>query len=413
MTRYAINVRQLTHSLSDALDLVGITHIHHGKRVAFMAAECGKRLGWAPAWLDTLYEAAILHDVGVSKTFVHSRLTQLAWDEEQSHCQAGAKLLLGCPPLAHLAEIVRHHHTHWNQLKTLGLSEAEKLAANCIYLVDRVDILTLASLRDQSNILLGREGTRQKVAGLGGDWFHPELVNAFLDISRSEAFWFSLESEHVNGYAGTWIAREQVRDVAFADLRALVHLFSVVIDAKSHFTREHSDGVARLARHLGEAFSLPERHCEELELAGLLHDLGKLRVPDELLEKSSRLTPAEFATIQRHSFDTYSILKAVDGLDQVALWASQHHERADGSGYPYHLSKAELTLEARIVGVADVFQALAQRRPYREPMALPEILAELRAQADAGRLDAQVVARVESAPERCWQVATQAPVSPV
>lgn len=407
MSTFNVNLHETIYSLSDALDMVGVTHIHHGKRVAYIAAECGKYLGWQGERLDDLFQAAILHDCGVSTTRVHARLLQFEWEHENNHCTLGARLLENTPLLRHLADPVRYHHTHWLKLKETDLPEATQLAANCIFMADRVDVLTLAALVDQSNVLLGRETIRQKILEKSGDWFCPELVDAFIRVSKSEAFWFSLESEHVNGYTSTWIAHDQTRTMAFSELRSLVHLFSYIVDAKSPFTREHSDGVARLSRFIGQQFGLAEESCEMLELAGLLHDIGKLRVPDDLLEKPGKLTPDEYATVQRHSFDTYAILRNIKGLEKITQWAAQHHERVDGSGYPYHVGEDRISLEARIVAVADVFQALAQNRPYRGPLSPEAILAILQRQRDEGHLDGAVVACVEQHLHACWRAAVE------
>ena len=407
MSTFNINLHEVCYSLSDAFDLVGVTHIHHGKRVAYMAAECGKHLGWDGDHLDSLFQAGILHDCGVSKTVVHSRLAQLEWENEKDHCEIGADLLLSSSILSKLSDIVRHHHTHWSVLKDLDLPLDVKLSANCIYMVDRVDVLTLAAMKDQSNILLGREETQHKIFDRKGTWFCPELVDAFLDVSRSEAFWFRLENQFVNGYAATWISHDVYRDVEFRELRELVHIFSVVVDAKSPFTCEHSEGVANLSRLLGELFHLTRKTCEMLELAGLLHDIGKLRVPDELLDKTDKLTSDEFLSIQRHSFDTFDILKNIQGMQEIALWAGQHHERVDGSGYPYRSGHEGISLEARIIAVADIFQALAQKRPYRGPLPPDEIIKILNEQVADGQLDQRVVTCVENNLQVCWKAATE------
>lgn len=107
-------------------------------------------------------------------------------------------------------------------------------------MVDRADILTLEELIDESNILLGRENIRQKIVSKKGDWFNPELVDAFMSVSESEAFWFNLESEHVNGYTSTWKSHSQNQEMEFSELRSLVQIFSCIVDAKSPFTKEHS-----------------------------------------------------------------------------------------------------------------------------------------------------------------------------
>ncbi len=407
MSLFQINLHEAIYSLSDALDLVGVTHIHHGKRVAFMAAEVGKFLQWPKAQLDDLFQAAILHDCGVSKTAVHAKLAQLEWELEGEHCQIGAALLGSCALLRPLAPLVRHHHTHWASLNDLDLSATHKLCANCIYMVDRVDILTLKYVTSGIDILLGKDEIRQQIAQRRGDWFCSELVDAFMELSESEAFWFMLESDHVSGYVATWLAETTKQDMAFEDLSSLMHIFSSIVDAKSAFTREHSDGVACLARYLGETLNESEESCDMLELAGLLHDIGKLRVPDELLEKPGPLTAVEKRTMSRHSFDTYNILCNIKGLEKVALWAAQHHERVNGTGYPYHNRAAGLSRQARIIAVADVFQALAQRRPYRDAMAPTDIMTTLQEQVNNGRLDAQVVACVSANLQSCWRAAMQ------
>ena len=408
MSRYNVNLHEAVYSLSDALDLVGVTHIHHGKRVAYMATECGKQLGWKGSRLDELFQAAILHDSGVSRTRVHAKLTQLAWEDEADHCRLGAELLAGSPLLKHLSDTVLHHHTHWNELKDLELPLEVKLRANCIYMVDRVDVLALGYQIGGEDILLGKDEIRQKIFERRDDWFCPELVDAFMEISNSEAFWFTLESDHVNGYLATWLSHFPEQSMEFHELRSLVHVFSCIVDAKSPFTKQHSDGVAHLARYIGGLFRLPEETCEMLELVGLLHDIGKLRVPDNLLEKPGKLNEAEIVIMRRHSFDTYSILKNIRGLEQISLWALQHHERMDGTGYPFQSKGADLSLEARIVAVADVFQALAQYRPYRSALEQTVILDILKQQADSGKLDRKIVAAVEANLHECWRVATQA-----
>lgn len=405
MSTYNVNLHEAIYSLSDALDLVGVTHIHHGKRVAYMAAECGKHLGWNGPRLDDLFQAAILHDSGVSKTTVHAKLAQLAWEHEADHCKLGAGLLASSPLLKHLSDTVLHHHTHWSVLKDLDLPLEVKLRANCIYMVDRVDVLALAYEIDEKDILLGKDEIRQKIFERRGDWFCSELVDAFMEVSSSEAFWFTLESDSVNSYLATWLSHFPERTMEFHELRSLVHVFSCIVDAKSPFTKLHSDGVANLARYIGGLFQLPEETCEMLELVGLLHDIGKLRVPDKLLDKPGVLNEEEVIIMRRHSFDTYSILKNIRGLERISLWALQHHERMDGTGYPFQSKGADLSFEARIVAVADVFQALAQERPYRGALEQQVIMTLLKLEAEKGKLDEKVIAAVESNLQECWHAA--------
>ncbi|RLA25718.1 MAG: phosphohydrolase [Gammaproteobacteria bacterium] len=405
MSKFSLNLHEVIFSLSDALDLVGVDQIYHGKRVAYIAAECGKALNLDNDRLDDLFLAAILHDCGVSNTAIHTRLTNFEGKNIGNHCDKGADLLQKRPLLANLSDYILYHHTPWTELMGLDLSEAVKFGANCIYMADRIDILALNGLDSDPDILASREQIRKTIKAKAGRWFHYDLVDVFLNISASEAFWFSMQQVQNSGYASSWIQHNSVQEISFQDLKDIMLIFSHIVDAKSRYTAHHSEGVANLSRYLGELCNLSEYQCDKLELTGLLHDLGKLRVADKILDKPGKLTRAEYFIVQRHSFDTYDILKNITGFEDIAQWAAQHHERVDGSGYPYHNNSQDLSIEARIIAVADIFQALTQKRPYRDRFAPENILQELNKQSRAGLLDKGLVSMIESHFSECLQVA--------
>ncbi len=400
------DLRQAVFALSDALDLVGVDDHHHGKRVGLMAVECGRILGLETNDLNLLLDAGLLHDCGVSSTEVHHHLVEeMDWPGAQAHCERGNALLSAFAPLAPLAPLVLYHHTHWDQLPALELDERTQLFSNLIFLADRVDTLAAPHYGQQS-LLFYRGRIRDTIARYGGTFFAPRLLEAFLHASDNEAFWLYLEPPHIHARLGEMAQYRQPQLIGYPQLRQLAEIFSRIVDAKSAFTVEHSHGVANLARLLGELAGLPEASQQKLEIAGLLHDLGKLRVPDEILEKPAKLTLEERAAMERHSFETYQILRRIPGLEEIARWAAYHHEAPDGEGYPFHRKGSELPLEARIISVADVFQALAQNRPYRAALPPAEVLDHLRQLAAAGHLDAEVVELAERHLDTCWRAAT-------
>jgi len=394
-----IDVRRAIHSLSDALDLVGIDERYHGKRVAFMAVECGKTMGWDDTLLNTIYSASLLHDCGVSSTQVHrSLVTELDWSGSQVHCERGEALLSKCRLFEGLPPIIRYHHTHWDDLPA-DLDPTVAMMSNLIYMTDRVD----ASIAHHQgvDILISRHAICKTIQNYRGNFFAGELVDAFLAIAAREFFWLNLEPGHLAAFISDM---ESSQPEQFSDHRALLEvaaIFADIVDAKSPFTAEHSRGVAQLARHLGVLLGLPEHTRFGLEAAGLLHDLGKLNVPDEILEKPGPLSEEERAVIMRHSFESYQILRKILGFQDIALWAACHHECPSGAGYPFHRNRRGLSLEALIIAVADVFQALVQNRPYRDSMPLDRALGIMSDMAKAGRLEPDLVLLCQSNSESC------------
>ena len=406
----SIDLGQAIHALSDALDLVGVDQVLHGKRVGFMALCCGEALGFNPRQLDDLFHSGLLHDCGVSSTQIHHFLVQeLDWKGVEFHCVQGSDLLSRFTPLASLAPIVRYHHTHWDVLCALRVPQPTARWANLIYLVDRVDALTASS--GNQDILRIRHDIRDTIHRLGQSFFAPELVELFLDLSDNEAFWLRLEARHLIRFIYERERQAEVVPISFAELKQLALMFARVVDAKSPYTLEHSLGTARVGRFLAECAGLSSEIRDKIEVAALLHDLGKLRVPDEILEKPGPLTPEERATIQHHSFETYQILRGITGLEDITLWAAYHHEKLDGRGYPFHRRAAELTVEARIIAAADVFQALAQPRPYRRPLPPADILRVMRACADDYHLDSALVETIGRNLETCWRLAMNYPLA--
>ncbi len=402
----SVDLGQAIHALADALDLVGVDEVLHGKRTGLLALQCGRGLGLGEPELEDLFCAGLLHDCAVSSTVVHRRLiNELDWESAEFHCIRGGEMLGQFAPLAHLAPFIRHHHTHWDVLLTLEIPEATARLANLIYLVDRVD--ALATPYYDRELLLARHGIRDTIWKLEGAFFAPELVTLFLDVSDNEAFWLSLESRHLIRFIYERERTARLVPLSFPELKQLALIFARVVDAKSPYTMEHSLGTARLARFLAEQSGLPPETRDKVEVAGLLHDLGKLQVPDEILEKPGALTREERALIQRHSFETYQILRGITGLEDITLWAAYHHETPDGRGYPFHRGGAELTREMRIIAVSDVFQALAQQRPYRKPLPPTEIVNMLWAFVREHRLDGEVVTLVEQHLDECTRLATR------
>lgn len=399
----AIDLRQTVCALAEALSLVGIDETQHAERVAYTALRCARQLRWSPEQQSDLLHAALLHDCGVSSSSVHHKLvSELDWDGSITHCLVGEKCLVDFPPLEHLAPVVRYHHTHWPELLETDIPQQERNAANLIYLADRVDaLLTGMSEREGKS---ATAAVREKISSLAGDFFSPELIDSFLCVSDDDSFWRQLQSDALPAEIDRLPDPNPQTIDDENDLRTLAKIFANIVDAKSQFTYEHSIGVARLAVYLGERMELSPASLLQIEIAALLHDLGKLGVPDRILDKQERLTTEEWQIMQHHSFDSFRVLKKITGFEKIAEWAGNHHETLLGDGYPFHHKAAELDLETRIIIVADIFQALAQERPYRRSLAAPEIVSILREMAADNKIDATLVSLVSETPDLYWRL---------
>ncbi|MEF1305249.1 HD domain-containing protein, partial [Vibrio owensii] len=180
-----------------------------------------------------------------------------------------------------------------------------------------------------------------------------------------------------------------------------------IVDAKSPFTYQHSQKVAELSRYLAKKMGLDEHEQEMIFIAGLVHDIGKLKTPDEILHKEGPLDKQEYTRIKRHTIDTELALHKVFPNAKIAEWASNHHERLDGSGYPYHKTAEALDVPSRIIAVVDVFQALSQDRPYRGRMTQQEIADIMDEQVEAGKLCSDVYQVLSADMQACYQLSTE------
>ncbi|MFO7749422.1 MAG: HD domain-containing protein [Desulfobacteraceae bacterium] len=396
-----IDIRQLVHSLSDTLDLVGIDEVQHGKRVAFMAWNMGQAMNFSRDLLTKVYHASLLHDCGVSSSTVHKNLvTELDWEQSEEHCVRGKELLSRCRLFQTLASIIRYHHTHWEDIPD-HVDDETALISNMIYLTDRVDALIFQ--QGNSDILMAREEILETIETYRGTFFKPSLVETLKHVADSELFWLSLDSRHLDRYISDMEKETTQLFLDNASVLEVAALFADIVDAKSPFTVEHSRGVARLSKFLGTLLELPGDTLVKLEVAGLLHDIGKLNVPDEILEKPGPLTSEERAVVLRHSFESYQILNAIEGFKEIAEWAAFHHEDLTGTGYPFHKAPAELSVESRIIAVADVFQALVQNRPYRDSLPPKTVKSIMTDMARNGKLDETLVRLSQSHFDHCLE----------
>jgi len=175
----------------------------------------------------------------------------------------------------------------------------------------------------------------------------------------------------------------------------LGRLIAKVIDYKSKFTRHHTLGIAEKAEYMANFYKYEEEETAKLYLAACLHDVGKLATPTEVLEKPGKLTDEEFTTIKDHVLGTYDMLEGID--PDIRRWASSHHERLDGKGYPFGLGRNELDFNSRLMTCIDIYQAVSEERPYHPARSHYETIKILREMAAGGAVDGNIVRDLDAA----------------
>lgn len=285
---------------------------------------------------------------------------------EQLRCERGADVARRAGFDDSVAEAIQNVHEHWD-----GLGFPQGRSGTAIPLASRI-IATCAAV-DVFRESRGDEAAVTMLRARSGTRYEPAIVEELLaacgagllgDLGAIDLF-----SE---------LARLEPRGKSYlalpGDVDRIANAFADVIDAKSPFTAEHSRRVGDIASQIARRLSMSDSDVRDVRWSGLLHDIGKLGVPNTILDKAAALDAEEFAVIRRHPALTQRILSPVGIFVRVAEIAACHHERLDGKGYFRGLAGESLGLSARVVAVADVFEALTAVRPYRTAMGPEEAL---------------------------------------
>jgi putative nucleotidyltransferase with HDIG domain len=285
-------------------------------------------------------------------------------------CDRGAHILrkLGLGDVA--AEAVRALDEHWD-----GSGYPERRKGTSIPLEAR--ILAIAQHLDVFTSEQGTESAMKVLRERSGRWFDPELVRVVEHLHAAGLLWthaFSDTPENETRQAALDLAPTEVHQLEAADIDLICEAFADVVDAKSSFTFLHSLGVKGAAVTIAGQLGLSQERIRLVHRAALLHDIGKLRVPNSILDKPGKLDGPEWQVVQEHPRLTCEILSRIGAFRELAAIAGAHHERLDGTGYPHRLAAQQLPLEARIIAVADVYGALTEDRPYRTGMSHQQAL---------------------------------------
>ncbi|HWR40184.1 MAG TPA: HD domain-containing phosphohydrolase [Patescibacteria group bacterium] len=392
---FSIHPSNLVAALSTALELSTRGLSRHHWRTAMLADRLAGEAGMPEKERQQLFYAALLHDLGAASNWAERRklVTLKVGDDVYQHAENGYLLLKDSTQLGVLADIIRHHHDRWdgNNLSRLAGKDIP-LASRIINLADRLEIL----IRDNVDIFEQRPQILSALRELSGTYFDPDLVKCLHGFARQESFWLDLTN--ASYYQNFFRDTSGIGYLRFSvdDVRDIAEIFATIIDRTSRFTGIHSRAVAMVAAFLAEVIGFSTDEVKMIRIAGLFHDLGKLAVPNEILEKPGKLTSQELAVIRQHPYYTYRILEQIDGFELICEWAAFHHETLDGGGYPFRHKMSSLKLGSRIVSVADVFVALTENRPYRSALPIHKVEHIIREMVNNRKLDGNIAAALFS-----------------
>lgn len=431
-----IEISQLISALSFALDLTEGQPMGHAARACMLGMRLAQTAGLEERAMEDLYYALLLKDAGCSSNA--SKMFHLLGTDE-IRAKYATKTLdwrrigpaqLRCllasvgtgRPLRERAramfDIVLHSKEQTHELIHMRCERGAHIASRiglsgetskAIYCLDEhwdggghpgglggeaiprmARILNLAQTLEVFHATQGPEAAIEVARQRSGRWFDPELVKVAIALDKNGQLWQGLEMEDALAEVVRMEPARSYLESSESTLDNICEAFAEVIDAKSHYTYNHSTGVTGAAVGIAKRMGLSAATVTLIRRAALLHDVGKLSVPNTILEKAGPLTPEEWDCVRRHPYYTYAVLSRITGFEELAEIAAAHHEKLDGSGYYRGLTAEQLTLPARILAVADIYDALASERPYRPALPL-ETVFELLDEETQRALDASCV----------------------
>ncbi|MBR1702116.1 MAG: HD domain-containing protein [Lachnospiraceae bacterium] len=383
------NIRSLLGALAKSMNLINPDMEHHHEQTAYLAYLIGTERGMDVEDLHLMIYAALLHDVGA-----------VVWEKQQSVLEIekkakyvsamGARMLRDLDRFEEIANVIEICQNSYTENLKIAARRGGRYStyieiADAIHLADTVSII----LKEDVPVLNQVKPICAVMEECRGKEYSSETVDAFLKVSRREFVWLDI----MLNPSFLMIFTGDIHPVSLEETVQLTGFMSRIIDFRSPFTAMHSAGVAASAKKLA---GMSEEECLMMEIAGNLHDIGKLRVPRAILEKPGKLDEEEFNVVKEHTYYTRLILMDVEGFGKIADWAGFHHEKLNGRGYPFHFDAPMLDQGARIMAVADIFSAITEERPYRKGMDKENALKVLHENVESGGISGELVELLEA-----------------
>ncbi|HON80203.1 MAG TPA: HD domain-containing protein [Spirochaetota bacterium] len=348
----------------------------HAMRVGEGCVLIGEKLGLQQKTLQSLYYAGLLHDIGkiaVDIKLLSKRDVLKDWEFDliKKHAIFGSRIIASLPELKDLSLWIRWHHEKWDGSGYPDGLKGEEIPVE-VQILSAVDCLDSLQTPRLDRDRLTPEQAFDIIHHETGTHFNPEIMELVLEMVKEKTLipgkpstrFLTLKKQYVN-IPMLEEDSNMLDGYSMSGFYHVLRLFARVIDAKHQYTAGHSARVAVLSKYLAQKIGLPRNEVNKVEIAGLLHDAGKVSIPNEILDKDGQPDDIEWSYIKGHPVHSFDILSKISSLQDIAEIAHHHHERLDGSGYPCSLSGDTIHLLSQIIAIADTYDAITSTRTYR------------------------------------------------
>ena len=388
------NLNTFLMGVSIALDLsekeILSTNSFHSKRVAYISLRIAQELGLSDEECFDLVSLAILHDNGLTEAALIHKLDKDSELEKlenlKDHCSIGELNIINFPFLTNPKNIILYHHEHYDGSGFYGKKHNEiPLMSRIISFADEIDFKY-----NLSDNCLNRQNEIKDFAQDSASVLHDsDIIQAFLNICKNKAFWLDMQEITINYSLNDYIPNISI-NVTWEQIFEITKVFSKIIDSKSKYTYYHTSGLIEKVSIMADYYKFDNNKRIKLKIAAALHDLGKLAIPNKILDKDCALSKEEFETIKTHTYFTHFTLRNLEDFKEIDKWAYCHHEKLNGGGYPYGLTAKELGFEERLIACLDIYQALTEDRPYRKGLTHKEALLVMESMVEKNHIDSQI-----------------------
>jgi HD-GYP domain-containing protein (c-di-GMP phosphodiesterase class II) len=380
----------LCRVFSKALDLIekelfGSSE-NHSMRVAVLCVAMGRRLCLNEGSMQALAVCALFHDNALTEYMLSERSGHEQAMNMRLHCEYGQNNVEWLPFKTGIENFIRYHHERADGRGPFRKSEGEcPIEAELIAIADAVDVANHLQLVAPEALA----GLRSRIASGEGRHFTSRASAALLDVLDLNML-VSLRDDFISETVEKSIPIWEI-DGEDTAIIGIAGLFAHIIDYKSVFTKKHTVQIANRSWLMADYYGYDQTLHVRLFLAAALHDIGKIATPVDILEKKGKLDHDEFEIIKLHVRHTYDWLSGIPGFEDICDWASNHHEKLNGSGYSFGKGAQTLDFNSRLMACIDIYQAVSEERPYHPRRSHEETMPILWGMAQQGLIDEKIV----------------------